>query len=286
MAQLRNLAGWVGAALVVACGGSTNKPSAATLSTGGNGIGGSAPGSGGGGTLTSPGSGGTGGQVTTANGGVKSIGGSSGQSTGGTQPITSTGGIGSGGSSDSASGGSGGSTHSCDGSACCQPLVLDNHTTWATIAGDRLSITILVTRSGGSDPYWDVQADVAVPGGQATCKPSMQTSYTTYLGIECPAIILDPAPICGSTLALQIHLRSSTYPAYNSIDATCAAAGTMDIELQQPVTCPSCPASLIPPSNEPCEIPGSDCPAQGFSFTCPCNLDRKTGERKWTCPTP
>jgi|GEM_PF-3161472 len=340
MAQVNKRVGWAGLVVAVACGGNTNTPSSSTLSTGGNGSGGTAPGSGGvttsiatmltaagsntagsgvggtnhfssGGASTSTDPGGAGGMVTTANGGTESTGGSDGQSTGGTGGSVTggsatggsatggsatggnatggnaTGGSATGGSSGATGGGgSGGTAHICDGASCCQPVTLGSNAVWATVSGKSLSITLLVTRSAGTEPYWDLQADVSVPGGQATCNPSREPSSTNYLAIQCPTIVLDPAPTCDSTIALRIHLRSSTYASYGTTDATCAGAGSMEIELQQPVTCPACPASLVPPSNEPCEIPGSQCPASVLAVNCPCYLDRRTGERKWSCPTP
>jgi hypothetical protein len=201
----------------------------------------------------------------------------------------------SGGTSSGGSGGSGGgTTYTCEGPSCCVPINLRAHDIWVDGAGSNLSIKMVVERAGGDNSYWVVSADVAVPGGQATCTSTTESPNVNFVLLTCPLIALAPMPACDSMIALQLHLRSSTYAGYGDAglaNPVCSATGSTDIELQQPVMCPTCPTSLSPYPAPVCEIPNQSCPNTSGSpgsdqLPCTCSMSSWSGERKWSCPVP
>jgi hypothetical protein len=197
----------------------------------------------------------------------------------------------------SASGGTssgGGPTYTCEGPSCCVAINLRPENIWVDGAGSSLSIKMVVERAGGDDNYWVVSADVAVPGGQATCTSTTESPNANFVFLTCPLIALEPMPACDSMLALQFRLRTSTFAGYGDAglaNPVCSPSASTDIELQQRVICPTCPASLSPYPAPVCEIPQQRCPNTSGSpgsdqLPCTCTMSSWSGERKWSCPVP
>jgi hypothetical protein len=227
---------------------------------------------------------GTGGDASAGKGGLANGG------SGGTGATAGTGGL-------SASGGTssgGGPSYTCEGPSCCTPINLRPENIWVDGASGKLSIKMVVERAGGDDNYWVVSADVAVPGGHATCMSTTESPNANFVLLTCPLITLGAMPACDSMIALQLHLRSSTYAGYGDAglaNPVCSASGSTDVELQQPVICPTCPASLSPYPAPVCEIPNQSCPNTSGSpgsdqLPCTCSMNSWSGERKWSCPVP
>jgi hypothetical protein len=193
------------------------------------------------------------------------------------------------------SGGSGGGpTYSCEAPSCCVPINLRPENIWVDGAKSKLSLKMVVERAGGDNSYWVVSADVAVPGGEATCTSPMESPNAKFVLLTCPLIALDSMPACGSTIALGLRLRSSTYADYGDAglaNPVCSASASTDIQLAQTVICPNCPASLSPYPAAVCDIPEQTCPNTSGSpgsdqLPCTCSMNSWSGERKWSCPVP
>jgi hypothetical protein len=213
-----------------------------------------------------------------ATGGKTATGGSGGAATGGT---TASGGTTATGGSTS-TGGSDGSTYTCDGAPCCAATKLSVDEIWV----EQTSVTLLVELVDDGIRA-DVTADVVVPGGEATCSSGAYSfQFRTLTCNLLPA--LDPWLTCDSTVPLQIRLRSSTYSDTDTTTPLCAAEGSLEIELDKTVLCPTCPSGLQPyGETNPCDIPGQYClEASVANSPCTCKMDYRTGERAWECPMP
>jgi hypothetical protein len=187
----------------------------------------------------------------------------------------------------------------CGKPSCCTPLVYDPSRVFVsqTSDGSGVSIGMVLELSNPPSDYWEVNVDVTLPSGKTIPCGSAISPPPSYkhVTIGCPVTPLDSLPACGSTLALELRTRSSTYADGNGSQALCAGTDGQRLKLAVPVSCPECAGTVANFSS--CSVLGQTCGSWSMSYgggggtssvqlPCYCQWNDGADRLAWSCAVP
>jgi hypothetical protein len=201
------------------------------------------------------------------------------------------GGTGAGGTSSLGGAGGTAAPITCGPPACCTSVALDPTKVHLVLTNSQLWMSGRVERTEWDGNPWNVSMVVSLPGGQSLdCTSKIEAGKDVkFVKLTCPPITPGASPACGSIVALQVNIRSSTYTDTTGTSTVCAGA-TSQTNLSLPVECQECPASGAS-SYSYCAILDSYCycptccSSCASAMPCYCDLDGTSGGTSWRgCP--
>jgi hypothetical protein len=185
----------------------------------------------------------------------------------------------------------------CGKPSCCVPIAIASSRVYVYRNSDGGRVAMVLNLGTPPSNWWEIDVDLLLPSGTSvSCSSSVRAPAldSKTVTIFCPTVSPDALPACDSTLTLELHPHSSTYPDSTGTQALCAGTEGRQVKLSVPVLCPASCGYVSYGSS--CSVLGQTCSyttmgyggAGGTMVSLPCNCDWSDylNGLAWSCPVP